>query len=107
MRRRISIRGFVRPSVRPSVRRSVTPSLRRLLGASYAEYSALFKSCRLKLTLKIVTNHFPVTKELHGKSFLEVPVATVCSFFSLFQAPCLPLSVRSPLRDALRETEDI
>ena len=54
MRRRISIRGCVRPSVRPSVgpsvrrsvgpsgRRSVTPSLRRLLGASYAEYSALF-----------------------------------------------------------------
>ena len=26
----------------PSVRRSVTPSLRRVLGASYAEYSALF-----------------------------------------------------------------
>ena len=48
MRRRISIRGCVhppvRPSVRPSVRRSVTPSLRRQLGASYAEYSALFYS---------------------------------------------------------------
>ena len=46
MRRRISIRGCVRPCVRPSVcpsvRRSGTPSLRRLLGASYAEYSALF-----------------------------------------------------------------
>ena len=27
----------------PSVRRSVTPSLRGLLGASYAEYSALLK----------------------------------------------------------------
>ena len=37
MRRRISIRGCVRRSVR----RSVTPSFRRLLGASYAEYSAL------------------------------------------------------------------
>ena len=45
MRRRTSIRGCVRPSGRPSVlRRSVTPSLRRLLGASYAEYSALFFS---------------------------------------------------------------
>ena len=41
MRRPISIRGCA-VSVRPSVRRSVTPSLRRLLGASYAEYSALF-----------------------------------------------------------------
>ena len=30
------------PSVGPSVRPSVTPSLSRLLGASYAEYSALF-----------------------------------------------------------------
>ena len=39
MRRRISIRGFVRPSGR----RSVTPSLRRLLGTSYAEYSALLR----------------------------------------------------------------
>ena len=28
-----------------SVRRSVTPSLKRLLGASYAEYSALFSQC--------------------------------------------------------------
>ena len=32
------------PSVGPSVRPSGTPSLRRLLGASYAEYSALFFS---------------------------------------------------------------
>ena len=31
------------PSVGPSVRPSVTPSLRSLPGASYAEYSALFK----------------------------------------------------------------
>ena len=31
-------------SVRRSIRRSVTPSLKRLLGASYAEYSALFIS---------------------------------------------------------------
>ena len=46
----ISKRGRVRPSngltvgpsVHRSVRRSVTPSLRRLLGASYAQYSALF-----------------------------------------------------------------
>ena len=34
----------VRPSVGPSGRRSVTPFLRRVLGASYAEYLALFKS---------------------------------------------------------------
>ena len=38
MRRRISIRGCVRPSVR----QSVTPSLRRVLGGSYAVFPALF-----------------------------------------------------------------
>ena len=38
MRRRITIRGCVRPPVR----RSVTPSLRRVPGASYAVYLALF-----------------------------------------------------------------
>ena len=32
------------PSVRPSGRRSITPSLRRLLGTSYAQYSALLTS---------------------------------------------------------------
>ena len=49
MRRRTSIRGCVRPSGRPSVlRRSVTPSLRRLLGASYAEYSALLWKVRVE-----------------------------------------------------------
>ena len=36
--------SFSDASVRPSVRRSVTPSLRRLLGAYYAEYSALILS---------------------------------------------------------------
>ena len=36
----------MRRSVGPSGRRSVTPSLRRVLGASYAKYSALFPSCR-------------------------------------------------------------
>ena len=49
MRRRISIRGYVRPSVRPWVRPSVGPSVRgsvsikekRELGASYVEYPAL------------------------------------------------------------------
>ena len=51
MRRRISIRGYVRPSVRPSVRQSVTPSLSRLLGASYAEYSALFVGFRVQSTM--------------------------------------------------------
>ena len=53
MRRHISIRGCVRPSVRPSVRRCVTPSLRRVLGASCAVYSALFKfklHCLLAIT---------------------------------------------------------
>ena len=40
----------VRPSVSPSVRRSAKPSLRRLLGASCAEYSALFM-LRLVLVL--------------------------------------------------------
>ena len=39
MRCRISIKGCVR--------RSVTPSLRRLLGAPYAEYSALFLHCNI------------------------------------------------------------
>ena len=52
MRRRRSIRGCVRPSIHRSVHRSVrrsgTPSLRRLLGASYAEYSALFFKLELK-----------------------------------------------------------
>ena len=47
MRRRISIRGRVRPSVGPSVRRSVCPVLFRrwkvrILGASCAVYPALF-----------------------------------------------------------------
>ena len=46
MLRRISMSGCARlsdrQSVHPSVRMSVMPSLRRLLGASYAEYSALF-----------------------------------------------------------------
>ena len=36
----MSVRRSVRPSG-PSVRRSITPAFRRLLGASYAEYSAL------------------------------------------------------------------
>ena len=47
MRRRISVKGCVRPSIRRSVGRSEAPSLRRLLGASYAEYSALFSICSL------------------------------------------------------------
>ena len=49
MRRCISIRGCVRPSVRRSVRPSVGPSVRlsrvifrRVLGASFAVYPALF-----------------------------------------------------------------
>ena len=49
MRRRISIRGCVRPSVGPSVGRSVRRSVRptpvifkRVLGASCAVYPALF-----------------------------------------------------------------
>ena len=41
----------VRPSIRRSIRRSVTPSLRYLLGASYAEDSALFESKYVKDTL--------------------------------------------------------
>ena len=52
MRRRISIRGCVRPSVGPSVRRSVRSSVRlsrvifrRVLGASFAVYPALFFRC--------------------------------------------------------------
>ena len=56
MRRRISIRGCVRPSVRrsvrQSVRRSVGPSrviFERILGASCAVYPALF-SGDLKMT---------------------------------------------------------
>ena len=50
MRRRISMRGCVRPSVRLSV----TPSLRRLLGASYTEYSALLLILLSSLVLKAV-----------------------------------------------------
>ena len=44
----------VRPSVRRSVRPSVTPSLRRLLGASYAEYSALFSQCVWHISHRII-----------------------------------------------------
>ena len=46
MRRRISIRGCVRPSVRPSVRMSrvIFEGEKRLLGASCAEYPALSPS---------------------------------------------------------------
>ena len=36
-------------SVRPSVSKSVTPSLRHLLGASYADYSALFNELKLAI----------------------------------------------------------
>ena len=42
MRRRISIRGCVRPSVRVSVRGSVSIKEKRGLGASYVGYPNLF-----------------------------------------------------------------
>ena len=68
MRRRISIRGCVRPSVRPSVRRSVrrsvTPSLRRLLGASYAEYSALFWWLRCFIVINVQRSLHAIFKSL-------------------------------------------
>ena len=44
----------VGPSVRPSVRLSIMPSLRRLLGASYAEYSALFSQCVWHISHRII-----------------------------------------------------
>ena len=52
MRRRISIRGcvrpYVRPSVRPWVRGSVSIKEKRGLGASYVGYPTLFFSGREK-----------------------------------------------------------
>ena len=58
----ISVRGFVRPSVGPSVHRSVRPSvgpsgtlsLRRERGASYAEYSALFKTNFAQIIVQLI-----------------------------------------------------
>ena len=64
MRRRISIRGCVRPSVRRSVGPSVRPSpviFRRGLGASCAVYQALFRSSN---TYPKVPN-FPIQWQYH------------------------------------------
>ena len=58
MRRRISIRGCVRPSVRRTVGRSGTPSLIRVLGASCAVYPALFFCSLLSLPIACRTFKF-------------------------------------------------
>ena len=50
----VSVGPSIRPSVRPSIRRSIMPSLRRLPGASYAEYSALFSS---RLCVDVIQIH--------------------------------------------------
>ena len=65
VRRRITIRGCVRPSVRRSVRRSVTPSLRGLLGPSYAEYLALFMPNPDRTTCKAFFVFKNVLGEIH------------------------------------------
>ena len=75
MRRRISIRGRVRPSVGPSVRPSVRLSrviFRRVLGASCAVYPALFHfscielGCRRSDDDKRIPDFFS-TAEPNGK----------------------------------------
>ena len=64
MRRRISIRGCVRPSVRPSVRGSVSIKEKRGLGASYVGYPTLF------LFSPLLASSFPSYLFLVSKSYI-------------------------------------
>ena len=99
MRRRISIRGCVRPSVR----RSVTPSLRRLLGASYAEYSALFFFIFLPIsllshnfTLLTRTDFFASLIPVLHSSFSCPPVLAFSMYVPLQPAPQQPFWAADP-----------
>ena len=58
-----------RPSVGPSVRLSVTPSLRPLLGASYAEYSALLNYCSYPTGMNLTCLGFCLRQGLPNQIF--------------------------------------
>ena len=87
-----SVRPSVGPSVGPSVRRSVTPSLRRLLGASYAEYSALFSYTPLHWSVVLLVcqsaTHSPFQRfshhcQLTNSTRLILPASFRVFFFLL------------------------
>ena len=103
----LSVGPSVPPSLYPSIHRSVMFSLRRLLGASYAEYSALFSSfvfqelhsCwRGELSLAILDSN--VTKRVVENN-TEYTAVIVTSYVQLDKAAVANAAAKTPKNHAL------